>query len=189
MRCRAKVESRCGKMSMLETREFIINQKLLATSNTYIIKNRQQEQLGFAKREILSLGPRYSFEGNSGERLGEIQGKVVSLNNEFEIKDGAGRLVARVKKKLLKVLGSEWQMEDPQGNEVARVDGNILHHEYNMVAPDRSVIAQIHLKWATIKDEYSVGIVKPDFSPLLVLGFTIAMEHVEHYEEKKKAIK
>jgi uncharacterized protein YxjI len=172
---------------MMETSEFVIDQKLLTTRNTYVIKNRQQEQLGFAKRELLTFGPRYSLEGNSGEHLGEIVGKAVSLNNEFEIKDGAGKLVGRVKKKVLKVLGSEWDMEDPQGNEIAKLDGDILHHNYNMVAPDRSVIAQIHLKWATIKDEYSVGIVKPDFSPLLVLGFTIAIEHVEHYEEKKKA--
>jgi len=173
-------------MSMMETRELLVDQKLLAARNTYVIKNRQQQQLGFAKRELLSFGPRYSFEGNSGERLGEIVGKVVSLSNEFEIKDGSGRLVAKVKKKVLKVLGSEWHMEDPQGNEIAKMDGDILHHNYNVVSPDRSVIAQIHLKWATIKDEYGIEIVKPDFSPLLVLGFTIAMEHVEHYEEKKK---
>jgi uncharacterized protein YxjI len=56
-----------------------------------------------------------------------------------------------------------------------------------MVAPDKSTIAEIHLKWATIKDEYGVGIIKPDFSPLLVLGFTIAVEEAEHYEEKKNA--
>jgi uncharacterized protein YxjI len=171
---------------MLETREFIINQKLLATRNTYVIKNRQQEQLGLAKREILSWGPRYSLEGSSGERLGEIAGKVVTLTSEFEIKDKSGNPVARVKKKTLKLVGSEWRMEDSQGNDIAKIDGDILHHSYKMIAPDGSVIAQIHLKWVTIKDEYGVEIVKPDFSPLLVLGFTIAMEHVEHYEEKKK---
>jgi uncharacterized protein YxjI len=186
---RVYVARRCENMSMLETREFIINEKLLSVRNTYVIKNRQQQELGFAKRELVSLGPHYWFEDNSGTRLGEVKGKVISLTSEYEIKDRTGQTVAKAKRKMLKLIGSEWKMEDPHGNEIAKIEGNITHHAYKMVAPDKSTIAEIHLKWVTIKDEYGVEITKPDFSPLLVLGFTIAVEEAEHYEEKKSAPK
>jgi uncharacterized protein YxjI len=49
-----------------------------------------------------------------------------------------------------------------------------------MVAPDKTIIAKVHLNWAAIKDEYCVEIVKQGFDSLLVLGYAVAMDHVEH---------
>jgi len=71
-------------------------------------------------------------------------------------------------------------MEDADGHEIARIDGNIVHHTYDMVAPDKTRIAKVHLNWATIRDEYCIEVVKQDFNPLLVLAFAVAMDHVEH---------
>jgi len=65
-------------------------------------------------------------------------------------------------------------------HELARINGNIVHHTYDIVAPDKTVIAKVHLKWVTIRDEYCIEIVKQDFDPLSVLGYAIAMDHVEH---------
>lgn len=71
-------------------------------------------------------------------------------------------------------------METPDGNELARIKGNIVHHAYDIIAPDKTVIAKVHLNWATIRDEYCLEIVKKDFNPLLILGYAIAMDHVKH---------
>jgi uncharacterized protein YxjI len=71
-------------------------------------------------------------------------------------------------------------MEDADGHEIARIKGNVVHHTYDVVAPDKTTVAKVHLNWATIKDEYCVEIVKQDFDPLLVLGYAIAMDNVEH---------
>jgi uncharacterized protein YxjI len=112
--------------------------------------------------------------------LGEIDGKVVTVHNEYEIKNRDGQVKARIKKKILKLFGSEWWMEDADGHELARIKGNIVHHTYNMVAPDKTTIAKVHLNWTTIRDEYCVEIVNQDFDPLLVLSYAVAMDHVEH---------
>ena len=162
------------------TREFIVNQKLLAIRNTYVIKNRQGQQLGFVKQEYLAWGPHFWFEDNAGNRLGEVNGKVVTIHNEYEIKDSRGQLRGKVKKKIMKLIGTEWWMEDANGNEIARINGNFVQHTYQMVAPDRSVIAKVHLAWVTIRDEYCIEIVKPEFDMLLVLGYAIALDNVEH---------
>ena len=162
------------------TREFIVNQKLLAVRNTYVIKNRQGQQLGFVKQQYLAWGPHFWFEDLAGNRLGEVNGKVMTIHNEYEIKDSRGQLCGKVKKKIMKLIGTEWWMEDPNGNEIARIKGNFVQHTYQMVAPDRSVIAKVHLAWVTIRDEYCIEIVKPEFDPLLVLGYAIALDNVEH---------
>lgn len=164
---------------MLENKEFVIDQRLLSVRNTYVVKNRRGEQLGFIKQEFLSWGPHFWLEDNSGSHLGEIDGKVITIRKEYEIKDKDSKTKARIKKKILKLFGSEWWMEDAEGHEIARIDGNIVQHTYNMVAPDKTKIAKIHLNWATVRDEYCIEMTK-DFNPLLVLGYAIAMDNTEH---------
>jgi uncharacterized protein YxjI len=165
---------------MLENREFTIDQRLLSVRNTYVVKNRFSEQLGFVKQEFLSLGPHFWLEDNAGTHLGEIDGKIVTVHHEYEIKNKDGQVKARIKKKILRLFGSEWWMEDVDGHEIARIKGNTVHHTYDIVAPDKTTIAKVHLNWATIRDEYCIEIVKQDFDSLLVIGFAIAMDNVEH---------
>ena len=172
--------------NMFGTREFIVNQKLLAIRNTYVIKSRQNQQLGFVKQEYLAWGPHFWFEDNAGNRLGDISGKVVTIHNEYEIKDSRGQLRGKVKKKIIKLIGTEWWMEDANGNEIARINGNFIHHTYDMIAPDRSLIAKVHLAWVTIRDEYCIEIVRPDFDALLVLGYAIALDNVEHQNSRNQ---
>ena len=167
-------------MGMLENREFTIDQRLLSVRNTYVVKDRFDQQLGYIKQEFVSLGPKFWLEDNKGVHLGEIDGKVVTVHHEYEIKDQNGQVKARIKKKVLKFFGSEWWMEDAEGHEMARINGNIVHHTYDILAPDKTTIAKVHLNWARIRDEYCIEIVKQDFDPLLVLGYAIAMDHVEH---------
>lgn len=172
-------------MSMLENREFIVDQRLLSVRNTYVVKSRLGEPLGFIKQEFVSLGPKFWLEDNSGVHLGEIDGKVLTVHHEYEIKDRSDQVKARIKKKILKLFGSEWWMEDAEGHELARIKGNIVHHTYDIVAPDKTVIAKVHMNWVSISDEYCIEIVRQDFNPLLVLGYAVAMDHVEHSERSQ----
>jgi uncharacterized protein YxjI len=78
-------------------------------------------------------------------------------------------------------------MEDADGHELARIKGNVVHHTYDVVAPDKTVTARVHLNWATVQDEYCIEMIRQDFDPLLVLGYAIAMDHVEHPERSRMA--
>lgn len=173
---------------MLENRQFIIDQRILSVRNTYVVKDKNEQQLGFIKQEFISIGPKFWLEDNNGSSLGTIDGKVLTVHHEYEIKNKDGQLRAKVKKKVLKLFGSEWWMEDANGKEIARIKGNIVQHTYEMLSPDKSVIAKVHLNWVSIRDEYCIEIVKQDFDPLLVLGYAIAMDNVEH-EERSSSVR
>ena len=172
-------------MEMLQNREFIVDQRLLSVRNTYVIKNRLGEQLGFIKQEFLSWGPHFWFEDNAGVHVGEIDGKVLTVHHEYDIKDAEGRLKARIRKKIMKLFGSEWWMEDADGHELARIKGNVVHHTYDVLAPDKAVIAKVHLNWTTVGDEYCVEVLSQGFDPMLVLGYAVAMDNVEHSERSQ----
>jgi predicted heme/steroid binding protein len=77
-------------MEMFDHKEFIVDQRLLSIRNTYVVKNKLGEQLGFIKQEFISLGPKFWFEDNASIRLGEVDGKVLTVRQEYEIKDKDG---------------------------------------------------------------------------------------------------
>ena len=145
-----------NKVTMFEKGAFIIDQRLISVRNTYVVKDKLGQQLGLIKQEIVSLGPKFWFEDNTGVHLGEVDGKVVTVHNEYEIKDQSGQVKARIKKKILKLFGSEWWMEDAEGHEIARIEGNIVRHTYDIVDHDKMGIAKVHRNGVTVQDEYCV---------------------------------
>jgi uncharacterized protein YxjI len=108
-----------------------------------------------------------------------IEQKLAALRDTYDVKDQNGQLKARIKKKILKLIGSEWWMEDAQGQQIAKVKGNYTEHNYQILAPDGSLIAQINKKWVTTRDSYNIEIARPDFDPFLILSYVIAMDHVD----------
>lgn len=164
---------------MFDGRQYIIEQKLAAMRDTYGVKEVNGNLLGYVKAKMISVGPKFWFEDTNGVHLGEVDGKVVSIHNEYEVKDRNGQVQARIKKKVLKLFGSEWWMEDAQGQRLAKAEGNFGGHEYRILAPDGSLIAQIHKKWVTIRDSYSIEVSRQDFDPFLILSYVVAMDHVE----------
>jgi len=71
------------------------------------VKDRNGNLLAYAKEQIVSFGPKFWFETPDGNRLGEVHGKVMAIRATFEIYDQQGKLLAAVKKKIVKLLGSE----------------------------------------------------------------------------------
>jgi len=168
-------------------KKYIIEQKLVALRDTYGVKDLDGNLLGYVKAKIVSFGPKFWFEDLNGVQVGEIDGKVVSIYNEYEVKDQTGKLRARIKKKILKLIGSEWWMENAQGQQIAKVKGNFTEHEYQILDPNGSLIAQIHKKWVTVRDSYNIEITNSDFDPFLILSYVIAMDHVEQKDNQTRS--
>jgi len=165
--------------------EYIIEQKIVALRDTYGIKDRNGNLLAYVKRKMASIGPKFWFETPDGSRLGEVNGKVLTVRPTFEIYDTQGKLLAVVKKKVLKLLGSEWWLEDSSGQEIARIKGNITEHEFTIQSPSGDPIAQIHKKWVSVRDSYGVEILNSELDPYVVLAYAIAMDHVEYKSQVK----
>lgn len=168
-------------------REFIVEQKIVAMRDTFGIKDRSGNLLAYVKRKMVSLGPNFWFESPNGTRLGEVKGKVVAVRPTFEVYGAQGQLLAVVKKKMMKLLGSEWWLENSSGQEVARINGNITAHDFTIQSPTGTPLAQISKKWVTVRDSYGVEIVGSDLDPYVILAYVVAMDHVE-YKDKRSSI-
>ena len=166
--------------------EYIVEQKILTLRDTFGIKDTAGNLLAYVKKQFVSFGPKFWFEGPGGERLGEVHGKILSVRPTFEVYGEQGALLAAVKKKILKLLGSEWWMENSSGQEIARIKGNIVEHDYRIETPSGGRIAQVHKKWVTIRDSYGVQILDRSIHPYLTLSYVIAMDHAEHNRSKSR---
>ena len=175
-----------GPVSPFAGNQYIIEQKILAVRDTFGIKDTNGNLLAYVKQQLLSFGPKFWFEGLNGERFGEVHGKILTVRPTFEIYGQQGELLALIKKKLLKLLGSEWWMENTSGQEIARIKGNIVEHDYRIETPSGNRIAQIHRKWVTIRDSYGVEILDRSIHPYLTLSYVIAMDHAEHKSSKSR---
>src|SRR5690348_14310425 len=58
---------------------YIVDQKILAITDTFAIKNTSGNLLAYVKQQRVSFGPKFWFEGTDGSRLGEIHGKVIAI--------------------------------------------------------------------------------------------------------------
>jgi uncharacterized protein YxjI len=112
-----------------------------------------------------------------------MRGKVLTVRPTFEIYDQQG-LVAVVKKKVLKLLGSEWWLENSSGTEIGRIKGNITEHEFSIQSPTAGQVAQIHKKWVSIRDSYGVEIQSQEIDPYILLAYVIAMDHAQFKLDK-----
>jgi uncharacterized protein YxjI len=165
--------------SVFSGTEYIIEQKIVALRDTFGIKDRNGNLLAYVKRKIVSWGPQFYFETPDGTRLGEMRGKVLTVRPTFEIYDPQ-RLVAVVKKKILKLIGSEWWLEDTSGKEVARIKGNITEHEFSIQSSSGTEIARIHKKWVSIRDSYGIEVLSKELDPYVIVAYAIAMDHAEY---------
>jgi len=164
--------------------EYIIEQKIAALRDTYGIKDRSGNLLAFVKKKLVSWGPQLSFETPGGTRIGEIRGKVLTVRPTFEIYDQQGGLIAVVRKKILKVIGSEWWLEDSAGREIGRIKGNVTEHEFSIQSPAGGQVAQIHKKWVTIRDAYAVEVQSQEIAPYIILAYAIAMDQAQFKADK-----
>ncbi len=159
--------------------EYIIDKKILAIRDTFAVKSRQGELLGYVKKKIVSLGPQFWFEDLNGQRLGEVHARILTIRHTYEIFNANDEKVGVVNKKIMKLLGTEWWLEAPPGVEAARVQGNILNHDYMILDPQKNPVAQVHKKWVSVRDSYGIELFAPSFDRLLILGFVMAMDSIQ----------
>jgi uncharacterized protein YxjI len=105
-----------------------------------------------------------------------MRGKVLTVRPTFEIYDAQG-LVAVVKKKVLKLMGSEWWLEDGSGTEIARIKGNITEHNFSIQSPSGIETALINKKWVSVRDSYGIEILSQEVNSYVVVAYAIAMDH------------
>jgi uncharacterized protein YxjI len=156
------------------------------------------------KKKIFSMREHYDLEDPSGTKLGEgdgnffqmparfsvvsevpgstatevlrIEAKLISLRHEFTLYEPSGAPLGSMKKKIMKLIGQEYWLEQ-NGVELMRIYGNFTDHDYKMSIGGQQV-AQVHRKWVSVRDQFGISITGKVDSRL-VIGAVIVIEHLE----------
>jgi uncharacterized protein YxjI len=157
-----------------EQREFIIEQKLAALQDTYIIKDKLGNQLGIVKKKFISTTSAFTVEDNTGI-LAEIRAQFLTLHDTFRILDGEGKLVAKINKKIFKIFSSAFWIEDSKKNKLYWIEGNFSKHGYVFKNMNKNVVAIVHKKWTALRDSYCLEITG-EIDPLLAICSCVAID-------------
>jgi uncharacterized protein YxjI len=181
-------------MGMFDLDQYIIEQKLATLKFILCVKDSTGNLLGYVKHKGKGLaGPNFSFEDTSGTLFGEIdKTKGVFVPREYEVKDRSGQLVARIRfTRYADATGKgksrflRWWMEDPQGQRLFTLGkGDYREHGFPIIAPDGSPIAQVHKKWVTTRDSFSIEILRRDSDPFLILSYIVLVHERAHSGHK-----
>ena len=190
-------------MDMFNVNQFIMEEKLATLKFILCVKDSTGNLLGYVKHQQKGLAglflseESFLFEDTHGVHLGEVdkKGAFDTPRNEYEVKDQSGQLVARIRFTRHAGAGSEpgrvwrfarWWMEDPQGQPLftsGKTDWkDILSElgEHIIITPDGSPIAQLHKKWVTTRDSFSIEILRQDFNPFLILSYVVLIHDRAH---------
>lgn len=158
---------------MFDKTRYVIERKRLALRDIYGVKDVSGNLLGYVKKE--KLRSNFWFEGTDGTRLGEVRevSRRKILLDRYEVYDAQNRLRAIIKPK-------EWRIEDSEGRKLAMAkQSSKFFAEYQILAPDGGVIAQIRKKrgLAAFRDSYSIDISRQGFNPFLILSYAVLMAY------------
>lgn len=171
---------------LLNASEIVMKKKIVSIREHYDFEDRSGRKLGEGDCNLLQAPAKFMVysvgDGDSKQLAIQLQGKLISLRHEFTILDAQGSKLGTIKKKIVKLIGEEFWLEQ-NGVELMRIYGNFTEHDYRMAIGGKDV-AQVHKKWVSIRDEFGISIIgKVD--PRLVIGAVIVIEHVEVMERNR----
>ena len=167
--------------SLLSTKDFVMTKKILSIREHYDFTARDGTKLGEGDGNFLQFPAKFVVLDANNAEVMHLNGKLLSIRGEFDIYDPSGNLVGIMKKKLLKLIGSEYWVEK-NGVEYMRIFGNFVEHDYRMEV-NKVQVAQVHRKWVSIRDQFGVSITG-NADPRMVIGAVIAIEHEEVTERR-----
>lgn len=165
--------------------EYIISQKLLSVKDTYVIKDKNENEIGRAKRELISLGPKVRIFDQNDEKVGMLKGHFISFRNKTGLENWQEEKVGTLKQKLWKFIGTKYWIEDKTGERIMEIEGDFTGHQFNFFDPNGKKIAEVGEAWISLGDHYGIQLTeegkRQDVDPFLILAAVLA---IDTYQKK-----
>ncbi len=168
-------------MSLQKTRQFILKEKLVSIKDKGEILNMNQEIVGHFEGKAIKVANTYRIRDLNENELLTLHEKLVSARSTYKFYKGREtdeeKLIGKLKKKMVSVTPKYW-FEDPEGNKLFSMKGNIMALKYKILEGKKE-IAEISKKLFKIKGTYGVKISDEvsDDTTLLILGIVISLHH------------
>jgi hypothetical protein len=180
------------EMEVFRRNHFIIQHKLKDFEDTEGIMDTSKNLLCYVKHGHSWKGKPgrgemrttdIQLEGTDGTMLGEIREApvvyFVAVIRKWYIYDAQGSLRGAVREKQKWFPGVvDWVLESAEGV-IATTKGDRKRHDYEVLTPDKQVIARCHTEAAISEDSYGVDILRSDFDPFLILSYIVVLDHVK----------
>jgi uncharacterized protein YxjI len=167
----------------LSLKDIVMEKKILSLREHYDLKDRQGTRIGGADANFIQFPAKFSVFDQTHSEVMHLQGKILSFRKEFTMYDPSGNQLGVIRKKLLKLVGSEYWLER-NGVEFMRIYGNFTEHDYQM-AVNQVQVAQVHKKWVSLRDQFNISITG-EIDPRIVIGSAIVIEHEEVKEKQHR---
>ncbi|MES9520288.1 LURP-one-related/scramblase family protein [Streptomyces capoamus] len=155
---------------------------------------------------ILGIGDDWWIEDDQGRKVYLVDGKAMRLRDTFELKDAQGRVLidihqkmlalrdtmvierdgeplARIRRKRLSLLRNHYRVSLVDGTELD-VSGKILDREF-AVEYDGELLAVISRRLLSVRDTYSVDVVRDDADPALLIAVAVCVIHLAEKEDEE----
>jgi uncharacterized protein YxjI len=165
-----------GGSGPLEVNDIVMKKKILSLREHYDLEDRQGNKLGEGDGNFFQFPAKFQVLDNSRAEIMHVDGKLISLRRQFTFHDDTGNQLGEIKKKLLKLFGSEYWVEQ-NGIQLLRIYGNFVEHDYKFEM-NKQLVAQVHKKWAAVRDTFGISI-SGKVDHRIVIGSAIAIEHEE----------
>ena len=179
-------------MSLLNTREFILKEKMISLTDKGKIFNMNNEEIGSFRGKLIKIGNTYRIRDLGEVPVLTVQEKIISLRSTYKFFKGGEKdddqYIGKLKRKLISIKPSYW-FEDPNENTVFTMKGNIFALKFKIIK-DGKEIAEISKKlWKSIlRGHYGVKM-SPDLddeSAMLILGIVLMLHHEKEEEQRRR---
>jgi uncharacterized protein YxjI len=168
--------------NLLQLNDIVMKKKILSVREHYDFEDTQGTKRGEGNGNFFQFPAKFQVLDNSGTLLMSLEAKLISIRRQFTFHDEQGTVLGTIKKKIVKVFGSEYWVEQ-NGNQFLRIYGNFVEHDY-LFAINGQQVAQVHKKWVAMRDTFGLSITG-DVDHRLVIGSVIAIEHEEVTERNR----
>lgn len=178
-------------MSLLNTREFILKEKMISLTDKGKIFNMNNEEIGSFRGNLIKIGNTYRIRDLGDVPVLTVQEKIISLRASYKFFKGGEKdddqFIGKLKRKLVSIKPSYW-FEDSNENKVFTMKGNIFSLKFKILK-DGKEVAEISKKlWKSLlRGHYGVSM-SPDLdddSAMLILGIVLMLHH-EKEENRNK---
>lgn len=177
-------------MSLKDTREFVLQEKIGSFRDKVWVMDTDKNKLGYFKGKLIKIGNTFRLYNMEDVALYTISEKMISMRSTYEFYKGGekedDKMLGKLKQKLISIKPKYW-FEDPNGEKIYNVKGNILKLKYK-IRKDGDTIAEVSKKFfkSLIKDSYGVKIDESatEEDTMIILGMVIMLHH-----EKEEANK
>ena len=170
-------------MSLQKTREFILQEKMVSLTDKGKIMDIEKRIVGTFRGKLIKIGNTYRIRDIDETPLLTIHEKIISLRSTYTFYKGGeqddDKFIGKMKQKLVSIKPKYW-FEDPNGNRVFAMKGNILTLKFKILK-DNKLVAEIRKKLfkSLIKGTYGIrmDLDLDDDSAMLLLGLVIMIHH------------